>query len=163
MRVRERELRNRVNREEQSVASDAVVVAAGDGERVTYSERRSLTIKYTTAEMVVLEHDLETEEDGPPIHFHEQHMDAFYILEGELVFTIDGEEVTAQPGSFVAIPPGVVHTFLRAKSDKARFVNIHAPGFGFDEYMRQDAAAAARGASESERKALAEQFDEFQP
>lgn len=141
----------------------AAFVDRGEGETIVFSERRSLEVKYAAPEMVVLEHRLERGEDGPPIHLHKQHTDSFYVLEGDLVVRIDEEEIIMRPGTFIAIPPGVLHTFLRTEADHARFVNVHSPGFRFDEYMRRDAAASARGASESHKKALAAEFDEFQP
>ena len=44
-------------------------------------------------------------------HVHEAEDDAFYILEGELTFTLAGDEVSAGPGTFVLVPPGVEHGF----------------------------------------------------
>jgi hypothetical protein len=36
-------------------------------------------------------------------------MGAFYILEGELIFIFDDQRVSAPPGTFVLVPPGVRH------------------------------------------------------
>ena len=70
--------------------------------------------------------------EGPPLHAHDVEDDAFYVLEGELTFVLDAEEVVAGPGTFVLVPPGDVHTFANRSDRVARFVNIHAPA-GFDE------------------------------
>jgi mannose-6-phosphate isomerase-like protein (cupin superfamily) len=59
------------------------------------------------------------------------------MLEGELVFTADGEEVVAGPGTFVHVPPGVEHTFENRTDTVARFVNVHAPA-GFDIRLEED-------------------------
>ena len=69
--------------------------------------------------------------DGPELHVHDAEDDAFYVLEGELTFTVDGEDVVAGPGTFVLVPPGVPHTFANRGDATARFVNVHAPA-GFD-------------------------------
>jgi quercetin dioxygenase-like cupin family protein len=53
------------------------------------------------------------------------------MLDGELVFTVDGEEVTAGPGTFVLVPPGIRHTFANRTDAPALVVNVHAPA-GFD-------------------------------
>lgn len=38
---------------------------------------------------------------GPPLHFHTREDELFYVLEGELVFELDGERFTAVAGSTV--------------------------------------------------------------
>jgi len=71
---------------------------------------------------------------GPEAHAHEQEDDAFFLLEGELTFTVDGTMFAAGPGTFVLVPPGLVHTFENKGSEPARFLNIHAPA-GFDKRL----------------------------
>ena len=56
----------------------------------------------------------EAGEVGPDPHVHEQHADAWYVLEGELTFGLGpgGEELRRAPaGAFVLVPAGVIHTF----------------------------------------------------
>ncbi len=64
-------------------------------------------------------------------HVHEDEDDAFYILEGELVFAFAEREVRAGSGTFVLVPPGVEHGFRNEGERPVRMLNIHAPG-GFD-------------------------------
>jgi mannose-6-phosphate isomerase-like protein (cupin superfamily) len=64
-------------------------------------------------------------------HVHQEEDDAFYILEGEMTFVLDGEDVPAPPGTFVLVPPGVRHGFRNDGSVPVRMLNIHAPA-GFD-------------------------------
>jgi mannose-6-phosphate isomerase-like protein (cupin superfamily) len=64
-------------------------------------------------------------------HVHADEDDAFYILEGELVFAFGDDEVRAPPGTFVLAPPGVEHGFRNEGSRPVRMLNIHAPA-GFD-------------------------------
>lgn len=73
-------------------------------------------------------------EPGDP-HYHANHTDSFYVLEGELEFVIDGEPVRAPAGTLVVALRGVVHAFPIAIGGPARFLNIHAPG-GFERYQR---------------------------
>ena len=75
--------------------------------------------------------------DGPELHVHDDEDDSFYMLEGELVFTVEGEEHVAGPGTFVLVPPGVTHTFANRSNGVARFVNVHAPA-GFDLRLQDD-------------------------
>ena len=48
---------------------------------------------------------------GPEPHTHDDHVDSFYVLEGEAAFVVGGEKLLVGAGSFVAAPPGIVHTF----------------------------------------------------
>ena len=51
----------------------------------------------------------------------------FYILDGELLFHVDGEEHAARAGETVAIRKGVPHAFLIV-SQTARFLVMNTPG-----------------------------------
>jgi quercetin dioxygenase-like cupin family protein len=64
-------------------------------------------------------------------HVHHEEDDSFYILDGEIVFVVEGEEIRAPAGTFVLIPPGVEHGFRNDTEDVVRILNIHAPA-GFD-------------------------------
>ena len=53
--------------------------------------------------------------------------ETFYMLEGELLFHLDGEEHRAGVGETVSIRRGVPHAFI-AVSETARFLYINTPG-----------------------------------
>jgi len=80
----------------------------------------------------------EAGERGPDPHVHHQHVDAFYVLEGELEFGVgpDVAPVRAPAGTFVAVPPNIVHTFRNASGATARWLNFHAPSTGFIAYVK---------------------------
>ena len=82
-------------------------------------------------------------EPGAP-HYHANHTDAFYVIEGVLEFVIEGEPVRATAGTLVVAPRGEVHAFPVAVGGPARFLNIHTPG-GFERYMRTLMEMRARG------------------
>jgi hypothetical protein len=67
------------------------------------------------------------------LHTDSSH-ETFYVLEGELLFHVDGAAHRAQAGTTVAIPRGVPHAFL-ATSEKARFVVLNTRG-GHDRFFR---------------------------
>ena len=78
-------------------------------------------------------------ERGPDPHIHKQHADAWYVLEGELLFGVgpDGGELHRAPaGTHVLVPAGVIHTFRNDSDATARFLNVHAPSMGFAESLR---------------------------
>jgi quercetin dioxygenase-like cupin family protein len=53
--------------------------------------------------------------------------ETFYIIEGELLFHLDGEELRAPAGQTVAIRQGVPHAFM-ILSETARFLVMNTPG-----------------------------------
>jgi quercetin dioxygenase-like cupin family protein len=98
---------------------------------------RRAEVKVARDELVVFEFEMAAEMDGAGPHFHKQHVDTFYVLEGELEVTVDGETVRAHSGDLVHVVPGVVHSFKNASRERVRFLNVHAPGMRFDEYIRR--------------------------
>jgi quercetin dioxygenase-like cupin family protein len=53
--------------------------------------------------------------------------ETFYVLEGEILFHLDGQEYQAGAGETVQIRRGVPHAFT-AVTDRARFLYFNAPG-----------------------------------
>jgi quercetin dioxygenase-like cupin family protein len=76
--------------------------------------------------------------DGADLHVHRLHTDLFYVLAGELTVRLGvaGEEVAVPAGNLVRVPPMVVHGFRNASDTELRYLNFHAPGVGFADYMR---------------------------
>jgi quercetin dioxygenase-like cupin family protein len=77
---------------------------------------------------------------GPDPHVHHEHVDAFYVIDGELQFQVGPEiaPVSAPAGTLVLVPPNVIHTFTNASEASARWLNLHAPSTGFIAYVRGD-------------------------
>lgn len=117
---------------------EPVVLAPEEGEIISDRAARTVRIKAGFEPITVTETRYEPGERGPDPHVHDNHTDAFYVLEGEVLFGLgpDVEEVTGSSGSFVAAPPGVVHTFRNASSRRARYLNFHAPSGQFHDYLR---------------------------
>ena len=113
------------NREGASSSGSSVLLAAFD-------------------DLMLSEYRLETGTDPGDPHYHANHTDAFYVIEGELEFVIDGEPVRAPAGTLVVAPRGEVHAFPVAVGGPARFLNIHTPG-GFERYMRTLMQMRAKG------------------
>jgi mannose-6-phosphate isomerase-like protein (cupin superfamily) len=74
--------------------------------------------------------------DGADPHVHRLHSDMFYVLDGELTLLLDTGEARAGAGTLITIPPLVVHGFRNASDEDVRYLNLHAPGTGFADYMR---------------------------
>jgi quercetin dioxygenase-like cupin family protein len=112
--------------------------ARPDGEVISDTPRRKLVVIAERPEMSVTWTRYAGGERGPDLHVHREHTDAFYVLEGELTFSVgpDADEVVVGAGGFVAVPPNVVHTFANAGDAEACWLNMHSPDTGFIEYLR---------------------------
>jgi quercetin dioxygenase-like cupin family protein len=98
---------------------------------------RRATVLVAREELVVFEYDMEARTAGASPHIHREHVDAFYVLEGELELMVAGQTVHAHPGDLVHAPPTVVHAFKNSSDGRLRFINMHTPGMRFDEYIRK--------------------------
>jgi mannose-6-phosphate isomerase-like protein (cupin superfamily) len=107
---------------------DPVVVAPGEGHRVGNVEFLARTADTPRFNFAIIEiapgRALEE-------HVHREEDDAFYVIEGEMTFTLRGEDVLAPTGTFVLVPPGFEHGFRNDGATPVRMLNIHAPA-GFD-------------------------------
>ena len=116
---------------------DAVCLGPREGERLE-ADSRVATIKVGREELSMIEFDLESGLEGPDPHDHDDHVDSFYVLEGEAEFVMGEETLRLGAGSFVAAPLGVVHTFSNPGPRRARLLNVHAPSTGFHDRLRAE-------------------------
>jgi mannose-6-phosphate isomerase-like protein (cupin superfamily) len=66
---------------------------------------------------------------GPPPHRHDWD-EAYYILDGEVEFEIDGKPVKSSKGDFNYLPRNTVHGFKGASAAPARVLIFAAPAHG---------------------------------
>jgi quercetin dioxygenase-like cupin family protein len=64
---------------------------------------------------------------GPPPHVHSREEEGFYILEGEITLTVNGERVVATAGMFANMPIGTPHSFKNESDKPARMLISIAP------------------------------------
>ncbi|HZS24643.1 MAG TPA: cupin domain-containing protein [Gaiellaceae bacterium] len=108
-----------------------IVVGPGEGERI-----RRHRVLVELPELEILELRFGPDFEGVDVHTHADHVDTFYVLEGEAEFTIDGEVLRAGPGTFVAAPVGLPHGFRVAGDGDLVLLNMHAPATGFVASIR---------------------------
>jgi len=70
------------------------------------------------------------------LHLHRQHAETFYILDGDVNFWIDGDWMTAAPGTCIHIPPGIPHAVDLPPGRTGRMLMIYQPS-GFDQYLAE--------------------------
>lgn len=85
-----------------------------------------MTTKATMAETggaYSLTEHLVTAASNPPMHVQLDEDEAFYVLDGEIEFEVDGGVVTATPGTFAFVARGAAHCF-RVLTETARMLVI---------------------------------------
>jgi quercetin dioxygenase-like cupin family protein len=118
--------------------SSPIVRADGDGEKRAFSGGGLHTWKATAEETdgaFLLFEDHMAEGKVTPLHTHPDADEAFYVLEGEIVVHVDGDEHKVGPGGFALAPRGVPHAFL-VTSGEARVLCLQTPGTG-QAFFRQ--------------------------
>jgi quercetin dioxygenase-like cupin family protein len=133
--------------------STPIVIAPGGGEVVADSPDRRLEVLCEDDALHVTWSRFGPRRQGANLHVHRHHADIFYVLQGELTIRLgaDDELVPAPAGTFALVPPMVVHGFRNGTDVDVRYLNLHAPGMAFADYLR--ALSAGR----------AHPFDQHQP
>lgn len=118
--------------------ADAVVVAPSGGEHLS-ARGSSLIFKAVgaTTDGAFSLHERRIPPGGrrPPAHVHPDRVEAFWVLEGQAEFELDGSTTRADPGTFVLVPGSVSHTFGAAGITEVRLLVLHAPAL--DAYFRE--------------------------
>jgi quercetin dioxygenase-like cupin family protein len=129
---------------------NAIVLGPGEGERHAMGASW-LAIKaggdQTAGTFYCGEVYLEPGYPGPPPHVHDRLHDMFYVIEGTLTVRLGDERRSVSAGTFVCVPPGVVHTFSNDGAQAIRLLNFNTPA-GWERYMRELAAAAGGAAGQ---------------
>jgi quercetin dioxygenase-like cupin family protein len=131
---------------DQRPAADAVSADPGlvvvrrsggtEGENVTDLPERRATVLVEADELIVSEFAYGAGQRGASPHVHDEHADAFLVVEGEFAYHTRDGTVAAPAGTLLLFPPGVVHGFDNDSGARARAFNFHFPASGFGDYLR---------------------------
>ena len=69
---------------------------------------------------------------GPPPHVHSREEEGFYLLEGEITFTVGEKQIVATAGMFANMPVGTPHSFKNESNRPAKMLISVAPA-GLEE------------------------------
>src|SRR5919204_730382 len=119
----------------------SIVRADGEGEHLRFFGGGILTMKATAEETdgaFMLFEDHMSRGKTTPLHAHANEDETLYVLEGEILVHVDGENHAVGPRGIAVAPRGVPHAFL-VTSPTARVLCLQTPG---------SAEAFYRGASE---------------
>jgi uncharacterized cupin superfamily protein len=116
----------------------ATVLEAGEG--TVLSARGSMmffkaTRASTNGAFSLMERTLPPGGRKPPPHIHVNCEEAFYVLDGEIEFSVGEATTLGRRDTFVLVPGGVAHTFGNAGATEARLLVLHAPAM--DAYFHE--------------------------
>ena len=69
-----------------------------------------------------------------PYHVHSNEDEAFYVVEGEMAFVVDGKWMVAGPGTYAFGPRHLAHGFKVVSATPARLLLLCSPG-GFEGFV----------------------------
>jgi len=84
-------------------------------------------------------------------HSHQAVIEAFYVLEGEIEFEIDGSPLVGRPGSYVHVPRGVSHSWRAVGDNDAKALVMFAPSVPLAFFDEVDEATRAPGGPDRPR------------
>ena len=109
---------------------------AGEGEQLWFAGGGVFTIKASAAETgdaLSMFEDSVVRGKTTPMHMHPTVDELVYVLDGELLVHIHGEDHRVGKGGLFFAPRGVPHAFL-VTSEKAHLLCIQTPGTGESFY-----------------------------
>ena len=127
-----------------------------EAERITHDADLGVSLLADLEQIGLVEVRSEPGGVAPPLHLHSRHAEYFFVLTGELTLRLEDREVRAGPGTWVHVPPEVVHTFSVTGDSRAHFLDIHAPSSEFGDFVR--GLQSAR--NEDELRAVRAAFDQ---
>ncbi len=118
-----------------------IIRANGEGDKRSFLGGGHHTWKLQTEDTdgaFFLFEDVMAQGKTTPLHAHPEADETVYVLEGEVLVYVDGQENRVRAGGMTFTPKGVAHAFL-VTSETARLLTFQTPGIGQAFY---------RGASE---------------
>ncbi|HSI34031.1 MAG TPA: cupin domain-containing protein [Tepidisphaeraceae bacterium] len=100
----------------------------------------------TGGQQTIIDYQARSGAPGPALHLHRLTHETFHVTEGRFNFVFPGERITAAPGTFVHVPPGVPHAFWNDSGEPARMTITFAPA-GMEDYLVELLALANESAA----------------
>ncbi|MBA2240729.1 MAG: cupin domain-containing protein [Solirubrobacterales bacterium] len=118
--------------------SEPTVIPPGGGEIVGDAPERRVEILADHQALHVTRSRFGPRRDGADLHVHRRHTDLFFVLGGELTIRLgpEGEGTVVPAGTLARVPPLVVHGFRNGSDADVNYLNLHAPGRGFADFLR---------------------------
>ncbi|HZJ50151.1 MAG TPA: cupin domain-containing protein [Actinomycetota bacterium] len=91
-------------------------------------------------------------------HIHQRTEESFYVLAGGFTFSLDDDEVEAEPGSFILVQRGTKHQ-MRAAPGGGRLLTLWTPGGAEAMFVELSRMPADSLRDPEARKAISARFD----
>jgi len=126
----------RAERTELPKSEVPYVLAAGEGDRYLIGDQlfQVLCDNATTGGKLLVVGTEGPAGDMIVKHFHREHSEAFFCVDGRMRMWANQSLVDVEPGDFVAIPAGTIHAY-QFKSPFTRMVGLLTPGI-FEQFFR---------------------------
>ena len=140
----------------------AEVLGPGEG-RAQFSARGSVMYFKALAEqdggdLSLMERTLPPGGRRPPPHRHVNCSEAYFVLDGLVSVTVEGDQLAVGPEGFVLVPRGTAHTFGNGGPGPARLLVIHAPAMDAYFAALHDLWHREQPPTPDEERALMERF-----
>lgn len=120
--------------------SEPRVVDPGEGEAYVLIGSEHITFK-TRGDRgegcTIFENATQGGYQGPPLHFHRNQNEDFYVLEGQFEFRVEDRTVEGGPGTFVHSPKGTVHTFRNTGEGVGKLLVTVWPAGDFEAFVEE--------------------------
>lgn len=102
------------------------------GEHLTFKVRGA-----DTGQAVAVLEDTVQPGYGPPPHSHLDENEAFYVVDGEFVFTLGQQTIPASAGTLVTVSKGQLHTFQNVGATPGRLLAVVWPAVAFEGFVAE--------------------------
>lgn len=134
------------------------IVGPGEGEAIPLGPAVRMRVlengSSTGHRLGLVEGRLAPNSGGPPQHRHALHEEAFYVVSGEVRFTIGAQNHDVGPGTFLMVPTGAPHTFSNPGDDEAVMLTVFTPDLYLGFFRELNGAAGAQPSSPGDMAAL---------
>jgi quercetin dioxygenase-like cupin family protein len=128
-----------------------IIRAAGEGDKQSFLggglHTWKLLAEDTDGAFFVFE-DVMDHGKTTPLHRHPEADEMTYVLEGEILVEVDGNETRVGAGGMSFVPKGMSHAFI-VVSDSARLITLHSPAATSQAFYRGASEPATDGTSET--------------
>jgi quercetin dioxygenase-like cupin family protein len=114
----------------KTLHSQATLVLPGAGEQLSViGDRQTIKLdgSHTNGAFALIEQNNEPGTSIPE-HFHTQEDEIFYVLEGEMEFTVSKEKIVAAAGTTVFLPKGIPHSFKVSEKGARALIMLQPAG-----------------------------------
>jgi mannose-6-phosphate isomerase-like protein (cupin superfamily) len=123
-------------------ADKGIKVDAGKdrfGESISLFEGDSFFCKVSTKDTdgdVYIFESTRDKKGGPPLHYHFEQDEWWYILEGEFLFKVGDQTFTAKAGDSVFGPRMIPHAFAKTNEGASKLLMAFQPAGKMEEHFR---------------------------